>query len=252
MPDDPAARLPSHDRIEVADAASLLAATDRQLDALAEDPRPTLRWYRTGRPAIVLGRGQRGLTLTAPTGVDVVRRPSGGGAVWLSPDVLSLDVALPSTHPWVHSDDLGAVFSRLGEVWRDALAALGVRGLLVHTGPSTTPRATDERSRLLAAVCYATVGRGEVLVQGRKLLGLSQRHRRHGTLVQCGLLRTWSPAVLLAALGADPDDPEVSGAAVGLAELLPAAPSDAAVLEAVETALARAGLAGHPRADLRA
>ncbi|HWB70924.1 MAG TPA: hypothetical protein VG452_01805, partial [Egibacteraceae bacterium] len=107
----------------------------------------------------------------------------------------------------------------------------------VHTGVSTARRRGDARQRLLAAVCYATLGRGEVLAAGRKLVGLAQRRRRPGALVQCGLLRRWRPAGLLAALGADPGDPEIAAHAVGLDDLLDAPPDDPAVMQAVERRL---------------
>jgi hypothetical protein len=85
-------------------------------------------------------------------------------------------------------------------------------------------------------VCYATLGRGEVLSTGRKLLGLAQRRRRHGALVQCGLLRRWEPGPLLAALGADPHDPEIEAAAVGLDELGCGDLADGTIVAAVSRA----------------
>lgn len=219
------------------------ALLDRGLalfDGLADGTPPTLRWYTATRTAIVLGRGQRGLTLPGASSVTVLERSSGGGSVLLDTHVLSLDVLLPRRHPWLDGD-LGGVFASVGRAWADALGSLGVDGLTVHDGPSTTPRArdADDRSRLIAAVCFASVGRGEVLAGGRKLVGLAQRRRRHGALVQCGLLLRWDPGPLLSALGADPDDPEVCRAAVGLEELLGDPPSETAVRSAVEQAFER-------------
>ncbi len=251
MPASPA-RSTAHWRrlpLETAGAAALLEGSAALLDGLADDPAPTLRWYRARRTAIVLGRGQRRLEVRAGADVDLVRRDSGGGAVLLDPELLSLDVAVPAGHPWIDPGDLGAVFARVGAAWAAALGDLGLRGAVVHEGPSTTPRATDTRSSLLAAVCYASLGRGEVRVGPRKLVGLSQRHRRHGVLVQCGLLRRWRPAALLEALDADPADAEVTGAAVGLEDLLHPAPGDAEVIGAVEAAFERAVAAPHPPPD---
>ena len=100
----------------------------------------------------------------------------------------------------------------------------------------------EAREQLLAAVCYATRGRGEVFWHGRKLVGLAQRRRRHGAMVQCGLLWSWRPQTLLAALGADPDDDEICGAAVGLADISEQAPSDDEVIAAVSHAFRRAAM----------
>lgn len=220
--------------VETGPAADLLATGVARFERLGTDPTPTLRWYRSVAPAIVLGRGQARAPVHG-TAHPVVTRFSGGGAVWLSPDVLALDVLLPATHPWV-TDDLARVFTQVGRRWRSALEALGATGLHLHDGPATAARRGGARERLLAAVCYATLGRGEVLWRGRKLVGLAQRRRRVGAMVQCGMLRRWAPSELLTSLGADPDDREILTAAVGLDEVLPTPPHDHAVMRAVEGA----------------
>ena len=223
--------------LQVGEPRDLLAQGVELLDRLEHDPTPTLRWYRPTRPAIVLGRGQaRDLPASSNAGMEVLTRFSGGGAVLLAPDVLGLDVLVPAGDPFLEGD-LTAVFSRVGAVWATALSELGVQDVSVHAGAGTARRQGDARQRLLAAVCYATLGRGEVLAAGRKLVGLAQRRRRPGALVQCGLLRRWEPAPLLAALGAGPRDAEIEAAAVGLDDLAwpdGPAPDDTAVMHAVE------------------
>lgn len=224
-----------------------VAATQAALAELADDPTPRVRWYRATATAVVRGRGQRWWQPDT-AGVAVLDRPTGGGAVLLDPHLLSCDVLVPASHP-LASGEPPAAFDRVGAAWRDALAGLGVAGLTLHTGRPTADRRGDARQRLLAAVCFATRGRGEVLLGGRKVVGLSQRRRRSGVLIQCGLLRRWRPATLLAALGADPHDAEIAEAAVGLDDALTDAPGDAAIADAVSARLAgwppgRAGLAG--------
>jgi lipoate-protein ligase A len=231
--------------LQTGSAAVLLDDGMARFESLVDDPVPTLRWYRTTAAAIVLGRGQGDLVLSG-VGADVVTRFSGGGAVWLSPDVLSLDVLLPATHPWV-SDHVSAVFGRVGTAWATGLRALGIDALSVHDAPSTARRRGTPRERLLAAVCYATRGRGEVLWRGRKLVGLAQRRRRHATMVQCGMLRRWRPGELLTRLGADPGDAEVLHAAVGLDEICADPPSDDAVTAAVTAAFMTAAAEATPR-----
>ena len=221
--------------LRTGDAGDLLAEGMRLFDAVA-DSGPTLRWYRSDAPAIVLGRGQRGLAV-GDGAHPVTTRFSGGGAVWLAPDVLSLDVLVPAGHPWF-TTRLDRVFIEVGMRWEAALRGLGVDDLTVHDGPADARRRGTPRERLLAAVCYATRGRGEVLWRGRKLVGLAQRRRRHGAMVQCGILRNWEPAHLLARLGADPDDPEIARAAVGLCEVMGAPPDDTDIMPAVEQAFA--------------
>lgn len=207
------------------------------LDSLCDHPVGSLRWYRADHPAIVLGRGHGSLPpATATADLPVISRHSGGGAVLLDDSVLSLDVAIPDGHPLLEGE-VSAVFGRIGKAWAEALEVLGVQDLHVHDGPSTARRRGTARERLLAAVCYATLGAGEVLHRGRKLVGLAQRRRRCGALVQCGLLWHWRPQPLLTALGADPDDTEVLSAAVGLADVCDPAPTEQEVMDVVSGVL---------------
>lgn len=223
--------------IVVDEPHALVEAGLAALEALTDDPVPALRWYRSTRTAVILGRGQaRALAARATAEVEVLTRHSGGGAVLMDPDLLSLDVLLPAGHPWLDGD-LSAPFDHVGTAWTTALDGLSVPGLALHRGAVTARRRGNERERLLAAVCYATLGRGEVTAGGRKLVGLAQRRRRQGALVQCGLLRRWRPAPLLVALGADPHDAEVHAAAVGLDDLLAVPPEDGEVAAAVTAAL---------------
>lgn len=226
---------------ETGDAQALLDRGAALLDELADEPVPTLRWYRSTTPAIVLGRGQGDLAAEiAERGLTVVTRYSGGGAVLLDRDLLSLDVLVPSGHPWLDGGP-GAIFGPVGRSWAAALRTLGVADVDVHGGTSAARRHGDARQRLLAAVCYATLGRGEVTAGGRKIVGLAQRRRRPGALVQCGLLRRWRPARLLTALGAEPDDPGIAASAAGLDDLVDPPPPDDQLMEAVRCSLRRHG-----------
>jgi lipoate---protein ligase len=216
---------------ETAAAETLLARSAQLLDDLGGDPAPTLRWYRSTDRALVLGRGQPPQMLTQ-TALPVVTRSSGGGAVLMDDGLLSLDVLLPAGHPLL-GDDLSAVFVTVGSAWARALRGLGCDDVTVHEGASQARRRGSPRQQLLAAICYATLGRGEVTVAGRKVVGLSQRRRRPGALVQCGLLRRWRPEALLTAFGGNADDAEIAAAAVGLDELISSPPDDEAIMAAV-------------------
>ncbi|CAN5798644.1 lipoate--protein ligase family protein [soil metagenome] len=219
----------------VDEPAALLQQGAAALDALADDPTPTLRWYRASSPALVLGRGQA--PIVATPALTVVTRSTGGGAVLMDSGLLSLDVLLPSGHPLLQGD-VGAVFARVGEAWGQALIDLGVPDVTVHRSAATARRRGPTRQQLLAAICSATLGRGKVLCRGRKLVGLAQRRRRPGALVQCGLLRRWEPGPLLAAFGGDAADAEVIDHAAGLDELVDDAPDDEAIMSAVQRRLA--------------
>lgn len=217
----------------------LIAGGAALLAALTPDALPVLRWYRASSPALILGRGQRAALPGDVGELTVVPRFTGGGAVLMDDGLLSLDVVLPAGHPWLDGA-MTDVFLRVGSVWAAALRGLGVVDVTVHDAAGTGRRQGTPREQLLAAICYATLGYGEVTAGGRKLVGLAQRRRRNGALVQCGLLRRWEPRDLLAAFAADGDDEQIRHAAVGLDDLLAPPPSDEAVEDAVLTALQEA------------
>jgi lipoate---protein ligase len=143
-------------------------------------------------PALVLGSTQPAV---ASDDVDVVRRRSGGGAVLVRPgEVAWVDVLVPSGDP-LWEDDIGRSFHWLGTAWVDALASLGVNGVM-HTGAMVcTPWCRQ--------VCFAGIGSGEVTVDGRKVVGLSQRRTRAGALFHCAALLRWDPAEIVRLLDLD-------------------------------------------------
>ena len=149
---------------------------------------PTVWWFEVASSALVLGSSQPmehvDLAACARGGVEVVRRRSGGGAVLLQPgDAMWADVLVPRNHPrW--NDDVGRSAWWLGECWQAALESLGVGGTSVHRGPMVRT-AWSER------VCFTGVGGGEVIRNGAKAVGISQRRTRLGARFQCALYHTW-------------------------------------------------------------
>jgi lipoate-protein ligase A len=170
------------------------SATDFHARALPRPLHAAAVWlFAVERPALVLGSSQRDgvadVRVAQARGVDVVRRNSGGGAVLLIPgECLWVDVLLPRDDPrWV--DDVGRSAHWLGDVWVEALKAVGVDGS-VHRDPL-------ERTPWGRLICFAALGPGEVTVDGRKLVGISQRRTRDGARFQCLVLARWDPAALL-------------------------------------------------------
>jgi lipoate-protein ligase A len=139
------------------------------------------------RPALVLGSTQSedivDRAAVSRDGVEVVRRRSGGGAVFLDPgNVVWVDLILPrGDRLW--DDDAGRAPVWVGEAWAEALAAIGAG----RSGGSalSVSRAPLARTALGSLICFAAVGPGEVLVNGRKAVGISQRRTRAGARFQC-------------------------------------------------------------------
>ncbi len=153
------------------------------------------------RPAIVLGSAQVEATADAEAarrrGLEVVRRRSGGGAVFVGTGrCLWLDVVVPREDPrW--SEDVRASTYWLGEAWVEALRRVGITADLYRGGLETT--------RWGRLVCFGALGPGEVVLDGRKTVGISQRRTRHGARFQCVVYDRWDPADVLDVLSLDED-----------------------------------------------
>jgi lipoate-protein ligase A len=159
------------------------------------DPLPNIvvQVFEPSRTALILGSGQKddivNWASAQSADTEVARRRSGGGAVLLVARGSSwIDVLVPRVDPrW--SDDVVASARWLGEAWAGALWKLGVPAA-VHPGGL-------ERTRWGPLVCFGALGPGEVVVAGRKVVGISQRRTRLGSRFECLVLNSWDPASLL-------------------------------------------------------
>jgi lipoate-protein ligase A len=216
------------------------------LAGLAESHRPALRWYVPKAEALVIGNGQKpriaNFETAAEREIGIYRRTSGGTAVYVNADLLSLDVALPASHPLATSDVVDA-YRWMGEVWQRALVALGAakaRVLSVEEARKQPQLAQDDPLRL---ACYGTLSPWEVVVGRRKLVGLCQVRRRPGALYQVGVYRHFVPRALgeLLDLGNNQRKTlatKLHNATVGLDDAAGRAVPADEVIQAVETALA--------------
>jgi lipoate-protein ligase A len=186
---------------------------------LPEPPARTVWVCEPTVPSLVLGSTQPEAVADAgacaAAGIEVVRRRSGGGAVLVEPGrILWLDVLLPAGD-LLWEDDVARAFLWLGEVWRDALADVGVESRVHDGGLCTTAW-----SRL---VCFGGLGTGEVVdAAGTKLVGLSQRRAREGARFQCAALGAWEPGRLVDLLALSPGDrADAASALAGAARAVP-------------------------------
>ncbi|MHB1487002.1 MAG: lipoate--protein ligase family protein [Acidimicrobiales bacterium] len=157
----------------------------------SHDQARSVRVCQFNGAALVLGSSQpeanvdRGRAQAAH--VEVARRHSGGGAVLLEPGrALWLEVFVPAGDS-LHHLDVGRAFWWLGYVWAEALGSLGVPDPVVHRSALMT-------TRWSRWACFAGLGPGEITVQGRKVVGISQRRTRAGSLFQCAVLVDFDPS----------------------------------------------------------
>jgi lipoate-protein ligase A len=105
------------------------------------------------------------------------------------------DVFVPAGDP-LSDPDVGRAFHWLGRAWAVTLQSLGL--------PASWYDGPMRHSRWSRQVCFAGLGPGEVLVDGRKAVGMSQRRTRAGALFQCCVMLDWEPSPLLDVLALDP------------------------------------------------
>ena len=104
-------------------------------------------------------------------GMDTVRRPTGGRAVWHAEE-LTYAVAAPSSQ----FGSLGAAYHEIHRMLADALSQLGAP---VYLAPSVRTPALD------AGACFSQPVGGEIMIGGRKVVGSAQL-RSGGALLQHG------------------------------------------------------------------
>lgn len=107
-------------------------------------------------------------------GIDTVRRPTGGRAVWHSKE-LTYAVAAPC-------QSFGSLAEAYLEIHQMLADALGSAGFDVSLAPPRRAQALD------AGACFAHPAGGEVMNQGRKLVGSAQLRGRRALLQHGSIL----------------------------------------------------------------
>ena len=167
------------------------------LEQADQSGRAFLRLYRWDPPCLSLGRNEPAArrydrAAIARLGLDVVRRPTGGRAVWHQHEV-TYAVAAP----------VGALgspretYRRIHEWLARALRALGVEATLAPNGPtvplrpSGSPLGSDG-----PGACFERPAGGEVVVGGRKLVGSAQVRQRTALLQHGSILLEGSQEII--------------------------------------------------------
>jgi lipoate-protein ligase A len=189
--------------------ATNMATDQALLDEAARVGSSTLRLYRWDPPCLSFGRNEAA-TLhydrrrIEQLGIDVVRRPTGGSAVWHEHEV-TYAVAAPI-------DGFGSLREAYRAIHQQVAAALRSLGADATLAPD---RLTAQPSNRRNA-CFSVPVGGEILVSGRKLVGSAQVRQR-GAFLQHGSILVHGSQEMIAAVSFQPSD--VSGAAT-LAEVL--------------------------------
>ncbi len=153
-----------------------------------------LRVYEWSAPVLSLGRNQRARGVYVnqaleSRGITVVRRPTGGRAL-----LHHREITYSLTAPASTGEPLGVMYRRMNGLLLDALSALGVAGVLARPVARSRPPT--------AMPCFAEPSAGEIVVDGRKLVGSAQ-WRDDGALLQHGSILVYDDQGLLPLLMRD-------------------------------------------------
>ena len=205
-----------------------MAADDVLLDRARATGETVIRVYSWASPTLSLGRNQTAkglydLGLAAARGVEIVRRPTGGRAV-LHHREITYSVTAP-----LGQSSLRESYDRINALLLRSLLSLGVRARLAMT--AGRPPLPD------GSPCFEVPTQGEIMVDGRKLVGSAQ-WRDDGALLQHGSILIDDDQSMIGELSLDPQPPYQPPAT--LREALGRAPSSAEMLEALVGAVTTA------------
>jgi lipoate-protein ligase A len=167
------------------DGAANMARDEALLGASLRGGRPALRLYSWSRPTLSLGMHQPASDVDRSAckraGVDLVRRPTGGGAVLHDRELTYAVVGrlgedgLPRSVVGVYELIAGAIVRGLARLSVEAAAWSGRRG-----GPGGPD-------------CFSGASEREIVVSNRKLVGSAQVRRRGAVLQHGSLLLGFDP-----------------------------------------------------------
>ncbi len=164
---------------------------------------PTLRFFAWAPPTVSLGYGQLlggdvDLDACRALGVGIVRRPTGGSAIYHDGPERELTYCVTAT-----TDDIGGPPDLLATYnWIAAALCRGLRMLGAAAEIVPVPEAFGPAP----AFCFARTGRYEIEIGGKKIVGSAQR--RQGTcFLQHGSVMLGVDAPRLAALFPTTEDP---------------------------------------------
>jgi lipoate-protein ligase A len=181
-------------------ACSNMARDETLLGSVIDGGSPALRFYRWAPAAISLGYFQPidawEQHREALERFDLVRRPTGGGAI-LHHDELTYSIATPESLPALGGSPV-QLYQLAHEAIRDALGTLGAR-VDFHTG------CCEGNSQRGPFFCFARRHRYDLTADGQKIVGSAQR-RRGGAILQHGsiILRRVAPQPCIGASNVAP------------------------------------------------
>ncbi len=152
---------------------------------------PTLRFYGWKPSAVSLGyfqdlKSEINFEQCQVSGVDVVRRLTGGKAVYHHDEVTySLAAGISEK---LFPTNIAATYEKISQCLARGLLRLGVNASLAQ------PESRRKKETDLASCCFSIPSGHELLVSGKKICGSAQTRGRDGFLQHGSLLLTFDPS----------------------------------------------------------
>ncbi|MBN1662618.1 MAG: lipoate--protein ligase family protein [Deltaproteobacteria bacterium] len=183
-----------------------------------KDNPPTLRFYGWRSPSVSVGYFQDmskevDLEACRKNRYDVVRRPTGGKAVFHYNDLTYAIVARSRTPPF--TDDILGTYKVISHCLARGLEKVNIKAQMAE-------KKRDIDDNAMEAFCFSVPSRYELLVDGKKICGSAQV-RSHGSFLQHGSLMisfdaVKTQAVLLPHLDRDKQVSELLRSATSIAD----------------------------------
>lgn len=159
------------------------------LESMKNKQTPTLRFYGWEKPAVSLGYFQNiqheiNDAECRTAGVDVVRRLTGGKAVFHN-DEITYSISAGNREKYFPDDILGT-YKVISQCLAAGLAHLGIKACLADTDQPA-------KNAGLKSCCFSVPSGNELLVAGRKICGSAQTRIKKCFLQHGSLLLTFDP-----------------------------------------------------------
>ena len=187
-------------------AAMNMAIDEAVLLRQESNPKPTLRFYGWSQPAFSFGYFQRiahevDVEACAARSIELVRRMTGGGTVVHGWDV-TYAIAVP--HNGILPKSISASYSAISGCLISGFQRIGVANpqieALVQHASQDSRSGTD-----LANICLANPAKYDVMLDGKKIAGVSQRRNQIGVIYQGYIALDMPPSDVLALASRQPD-----------------------------------------------
>jgi len=165
-------------------------------ETIKNKKKPTIRFYGWHPAAVSIGyfqdpQSELNLEQCGNMGVDVVRRITGGKAVFHN-DEITYSVVAGVGEKSFPANILGT-YKVISDCLVRGLAYLGIKANLAPAGQST-------KDLDLGSCCFSIPSRNELLVAGRKICGSAQMRTKGGFLQHGSLLLTFDPVKALSVI----------------------------------------------------